>query len=533
MAIEVHNVITEDELRLARMGYRQEFQRTFKMIHNFGISLSHISILAGVGSLFTYSLLCGGPAGAVWGWVVISLLSLCVALTMAEICSAYPTAGGLYYWSSKLGGEKNGPVFAWFTGWFNLCGEIGGLASTGLGASSCVFSIILVNNPDFDVTLWKMTILAIVFLIIYAVVNTIGGALLQRLMELSIVVHIAGPITIIATLLAKTPSVQSASFVFGNLQNATGQDNQVFAVLLGLLMPSWTFLGYDASAHVAEETFDAYNNAALGIVYSVSASAVVGFGFLVGMLFSIVDIEAIQGSTYPQSLMQLFYDSTNQNVGLSSFLMFIIALGLFLCGVAVNCANSRMMYAFSRDKAFGSALSKFLYWTNPSTRLPVRTIWFGCFTASLITCIGFGSIVGLQGAASIATIGLMTAYILPTLCKLTFARHTFKRGEFNLGSLSEPIGWIAVGWGCFLFVLFCLPSSYPVNASNFNYASVMIVGITLLTSLAWIFSAKKWFNGPIPRVSEDEIVMMEESIAAAKAAQVIGAVGSMPETAWR
>ncbi|KXS10804.1 amino acid/metabolite permease [Gonapodya prolifera JEL478] len=503
--------VSEDELRLARMGYKQEFSRSFGFIHNFGVSFSHISIIIGVGTLLSFALSCGGSAAAVWGWIFVSLMSACVALAMGEICSAYPTAGGLYYWSAKLGGDRYGPVFAWF----NLCGEIGGISSVGFSVAGMIFSCVLVYNPSFDYQIWKGALVAIVVLISCGVINSINDTVIERVMEFSVALHLVGPLIIVIVCLAKAPTRQTASFVFTNLENLTGQDSQGFAILLSLLFPAWTFLGYDASAHVSEETKNSHTEAAKGIVYSVIVSAVAGFLFLIGLLFSIQSIDSILGGPpelggpYPQAIISLFIDAAGKDVGV--FLMAIIIAGSYCCGIAVITANSRMMYAFARDRGFGGPLSRFLYWSHPTTKLPLRTVWFGVAVSILVTCIGFGSSTGLNAASSVATIGLMTAYTIPTFTKLTMARNTFKRGEFHLGPFSEIIGWIAVLWVCFLFVLLCLPQFYPVTAVNFNYASVMIGAVTIFSALYWILDAHKWFKGPIIRVSEEELAAMEDN----------------------
>ncbi|KXS12682.1 hypothetical protein M427DRAFT_34523 [Gonapodya prolifera JEL478] len=311
-----------------------------------------------------------------------------------------------------------------------------------------------------------------------------------------------------------SPVHQTASFVFTETVNFySGQDNQAFSILLSLLMPSWTFIGYDASAHVAEETLDSYKQASRGIILSITVSAIGGLAMILALTFSIVDLDSVLGSTYPAPLMQYFLDATNGNAQVATLLMTIIVGANYFAGLSAICANSRMIYAFCRDSALGGPLSKFLYYTSPRTKLPVRTIFFSTFLANCILAIGFGSNQGLQVAASIATIGMMTAYSIPIFCRLTFARTVFKKGEFHLGPFSEVIGWIAVVWTCFLFVLLCLPYSYPVTAANFNYASVLIGGLTFFSGSAWIFNARFWFRGPVPHVSEDEVLVMEQNMA--------------------
>ncbi|KXS09263.1 APC amino acid permease [Gonapodya prolifera JEL478] len=497
----------EDAIRLAKMGYKQEFKRGFTLIHNFGVSFSHISILIGVGTLLSYALVAGGPAGAVMGWIIVSFLSLMVALSMAEICSAYPTAGGLYYWCAKLGGEKWGPISAWYTGWINLSGEIGGLGSAAFGVSTMLWSIVVVWYPDTEITLVKLTLVAEAVLFLSGILNSITDEVVAHITEFSVFIHLAGTLFIIVVLLVKAPSLQSASFVFTQFENRTGQDSQGFAVLLGLLFPAWTYLGYDASAHVSEETQNSHTEAAKGIILSVAISIIAGFALLLGCLFAIQDIDEVLGAPYPQVIMQIFVDAGGP--GWATAVMTVVATASMCCNVAVITANSRMMYAFARDAGFGHTVSKFLYWSHPTTKLPLRTVWLGTSVGMLLTCAGFGSSVALSAFASIGTIGLMTAYIIPVMVKVFLARDTFKQGPINLGLLSLPVNVVAIVWVCFLFFLLCLPSSYPVNATNLNYAPIMVVFVFAFVTGYWVLSAHKWFKGPIVHVTEEELAAME------------------------
>ncbi|KXS19094.1 amino acid transporter [Gonapodya prolifera JEL478] len=490
-----------------------EFTRGFSFIHNFGISLSHISIIAAVAALYTFALGYGGPAGAVWGWIIVSLLSLCVGSAMAEICSAYPTAGGLYYWSSKLGGDLYGPTFAWFTGWFNLIGDVASCGSGAVVISQAIFTIVLVKNPDFEVTSWKLSLLAIGISFTWIGLN-FHPTLIKRSLEASVIVHTVGLLLMLICIGGLTPNRQTAAFVFTELANVySGQDSQGFSFLLSFLMPAWTFIGYDASAHVSEETQGAYKEAPRGIFLSVLTSAILGLVLVLVMTFSIVDFDTLLASPYPAPIMQMFLDSTQQNEALACIMMAIVGAAAYFACLSIVCANSRMIYAFSRDQAFGTVVSKALYYTSPTTKLPVHAICLSTFLADLIIAIGFGSSVALQVAASIGTVGMMTAYALPIFCRLTFARKVFKKGEFHLGPLSEIIGWIAVIWSAFLFVLLCLPYTYPITSLNFNYASVLIGGYSVIVGTVWFFSAKSWFKGPVPYVSEDEIKEMEGVMA--------------------
>src|SRR2546421_8088840 len=120
---------SEDERLLHRLGYAQELFRAMGGFQNFAISFTIISILAGCLTSYYIAFNNGGPIAISWGWLLVGLMSTIVALAMAEIASVYPTAGGLYYWSSKLGS----PGWGWFTGWCNRPARVAVTARIGLG----------------------------------------------------------------------------------------------------------------------------------------------------------------------------------------------------------------------------------------------------------------------------------------------------------------------------------------------------------------------------------------------------------------
>ena len=120
------------------MGYAQELNRSMSKFSNFAVSFTIISILSGCLTLYGYGLLHGGPPVMLWGWLLVGTLVIFAGMSLGEICSAFPTAGGLYYWSAKLAPGKSGPIWSWFTGWFNLLGQVAVTAGISFG---CAFSI--------------------------------------------------------------------------------------------------------------------------------------------------------------------------------------------------------------------------------------------------------------------------------------------------------------------------------------------------------------------------------------------------------
>jgi len=137
--------LSDDERRLAELGYKQELTRGWSGFSNFAISLTIICILSGCFTTYGQAWNNGGPIAISIGWPVISVLVLLVGLSMAELASKFPTAGGIYYWAYRLGGVR----WAWFTGWFNLIGLVAITAAVDYGAASFLNSVLALYNVNF------------------------------------------------------------------------------------------------------------------------------------------------------------------------------------------------------------------------------------------------------------------------------------------------------------------------------------------------------------------------------------------------
>src|SRR6195256_3730815 len=279
--------LTEDERLLHKLGYAQELFRAMGGFQNFAISFTIISILAGCLTSYYIAFNNGGPIAISWGWLLVGLMSTIVALAMAEIASVYPTAGGLYYWSAKLGG-KSGAAWSWFTGWFNLLGQIAVTAGIDFGASlfTTAFLNLALGYPSDPV---HVILVYAVILFAHGLLNTFGVSLVARLNDISVWWHLIGVAVIVGALAFIPAHHQSVSFVFTKFVNNTGIDVPIYVFLIGLLIAQYTFTGYDASAHMTEETHNAATAAPKAIVMSIVVSLVAGFILLLGVTFAIQD----------------------------------------------------------------------------------------------------------------------------------------------------------------------------------------------------------------------------------------------------
>lgn len=276
----------------------------------------------------------------------------------------------------------------------------------------------------------------------------------------------------------------------------------------------------DASAHVSEETNNSHTAASKGMIYSMLLSIVGGWLLLIAYFVCIQDYEATLATSYGFPVTQILVDCAGVNG--ATVLLVIITVGSFACGVSAMTANSRMTYSFARD----GGLPKSLYWTHPTTKLPLRTIWVSVAVCGLLQLTAIGSPIVLYAFNSVCTIGFNTAYVMPIFVKLTLGKDVFKQAEFNLGKWSNIVGWIAVAYVSFLFVLLCFPTGQPVSAQTANYAPLMIGSVLIGASIAWVAGVRKVFRGPVVQISEEEIKELEDKIKAQSAGAVVVGVAS-------
>jgi amino acid permease (GABA permease) len=496
-------VINADQQRLHELGYAQELRRHMSGFTNFAVSFTIISILSGCLTLYGTGMTDGGPVIITWGWPFVGVMTLLVGLAMAEVCSSFPTAGGLYYWSAKLA-RKNPAAWSWFTGWFNFLGQVAVTAGIDFGAAFFL-NALLDLQWGFDTRPWHTIVLFAAILALHGALNQFGVRLIAVLNNVSVWWHILGVLVIVSVLAFVPSHHQSASWVFTHFANGSGWGSKFYVLLLGLLLAQYTFTGYDASAHMTEETRSAARSGPRGIVTSILVSLFAGWLLLIGITFAIQNYSGEVSSAVPAA--QVFIDALGATGGK---LLLLVAIGAQLfCGMSSVTANSRMIYAFSRDGALPG--SKIWHRVNPKTRTPTNAIWLAAGGALILGLPYLWNNTAYVAVTSIAVIGLYVAYVLPTFLRLRLGR-SFRPGPWQLGRWSRPIGIIAVAWVVIISVLFMLPTASPITVKNFNYTVVAVAVVLGFAGTWWLVSARKWFTGPKVQGTTAELAEIEAEL---------------------
>ena len=341
-------------------------------------------------------------------------------------------------------------------------------------------------------------------LISHGVINSFGVHTLRYLNNSSIILHSIGVSCYAIAILAKAPIHQSGKFVFATFNDNTGSPgwsqraSPAYVAACGVLMSQYTITGYDASAHLSEETTNASWNAPLGVLMSVGVSSLFGFFLLISLLFSIQDFQRTVNSDVGQPVLQILIDIFGESGAIA--LMTLVMVCIWHCGLFSMTSNSRMMFGFSRD----GGLPRFFNKVDKRFKSPIRTVWLAATLSFLLAIPSLGSSVAFSAATSIATIGLYISYGLPILVAITWPGN-FKKGPLNLRFASRWIGLVAVLWIAFISIIFCLPTANPVDSQTLNYTPVA-VGIVLVWTLgSWFLWARKWFRGPVKQIEAERL----------------------------
>jgi amino acid transporter len=520
--------LSADEQTLADLGYKQELHRGWSGFSNFAISFTIISVLAGPFTTFGQAWNNGGPPIITIGWPVITIFVLAVGFSMAELASAFPTAGGIYYWAYRLGGAG----WAWFTGWFNLLGLIAIVASVDYGAAFFLNTLLALYNVHFLVNFGTPGLVSfahhsfdlfVLILAIHGLINVFSSPLVALLNRISVWWHVLGVAVIVVLLLAVPSHHQSFAFAFAHRINNSGFNIGMywFYILpVGFLLTMYTFTGYDASAHISEETHDAAMSAPKGLWRSIFYSGLVGWVVLIALVFAATHVNKIDlaGGTATSII------ETALNSSLAKLVILISTVGQLFCGMGCVAAASRMTFAFSRD----GAIPGHQMWRRLNKHhTPTWAVLFVSLAALAITWPAFfadkaGTPVAFFAVTQITTIGLYVAYTIPVFLRWRMGDR-FKTGPWTLGRKYKWINLVAIIWVALNVIVFSLPAtptavwwSSQFSWTAANYSPLVNIGVFLVVGIWWLVSAKNTFKGPV-RTVEDQAGSLPPTAGAAPA----------------
>ncbi|KAF2461947.1 amino acid permease-domain-containing protein [Lineolata rhizophorae] len=502
----------DDEAYLARLGYKQELRRNFRMIEVFGIAFSIMGLLPSIASTLAYSLP-AGPVGMVWGWFVASAFIFVIGLAMADLGSAMPTSGGLYWWTHFFASPRTRNPLSFLVGYSNTLGLVGGLCSIDYGFSLMFLSVVVIardgNWAPSDGVVYAVFLACIVC---HGILASCFANYMGRLQTVFVVANfLLITITIIALPIGRASQRNDGHFIFATTANLTEWPTG-WTFMLAWLSPIWTIGAFDSCVHMSEEASNAARAVPYGILMSIGSCWLFGFISLIVIAACMSpDVSAILDSPFGQPMAQIYYDALGKRGALA--LMTLLFVVQFFMGLSLLVASSRQSWAFSRDGAL--PFSRFF---RPVSKtfgyIPLRAVW---------GCTVLGAVLGLlcliapaaaQALFSLAVAGNYVAWGVPILCRVVWGQAKFKPGPFYTGDrLSTPIAWLAILFIAFGILLCMFPVGGPdPNKDTMNYTVVINCAVWGGSLLYYYVDARKWFTGPKITLDTEDLTEVQEQV---------------------
>lgn len=485
------------DVGLEELGYKSELKREFSYFSAYSFAVSCSGLFGTVATTLSYPLIAGGSAAAVWCWLISGFGCMCLALSVAELVSAYPTSGGLYYACSRVYPDNVSPLMCWVDGYLNIAGQICGVASTGYGAASMLLMLVTIGTDhSYEPTTGATIGVMAGILAFEGFISCLPTKYLEKCTKWYVVFHFlalfAGGIALLVMTSANYNHQyrNDAKYVFTNIETDSGWSPKGFSFLFGFLCVNWVMTDYDATSHITEEMRTPELMGPWAISMAMLSTYVLGFLYIIAICFSMGDPKDILDAQQP--VIQIYYNAIGRN-GAIAFGVFMFVVNIFV-GLCALQAASRTMWSQARDKMYPGIGSKILYNVNPLTKTPVNSVIFLTILCILINLIALGSSETINAIFDTTAVALDISYCIPVAGKLIFPHH--KKGPWNLGKFSPFVNGWACAWTLFVSIIFFFPSTMPTTKETMNYCVVFFVFIIGASLLVWVCGGFKLYTGP-------------------------------------
>ncbi|KAJ6151601.1 hypothetical protein N7470_007198 [Penicillium chermesinum] len=543
--MKTDHVEPDDTQALARLGKKQVLKRRFGFFSIVGFAMAELITWETVVTLFSQAFDNGGPAGAFFGYIIACLSTLSVYTVISELASMAPIAGGQYYWVYMLAPMRWKKISSYLIGWLTTLAWIATIATETIFLGTMIEGLIILNDLKFVQQRWQNTLLAWASVVVTFFINVVLPNILPRFEIGILVLHLAGFIAIMATLLALAPK-KSAHYVFHTALNEGNWPTQGLSYCVGFIGNVATFVGADASVHMAEEVANAAVVIPRAIITGMTLNSLLGLAMMLTILFCLGDTDSVLNSATGFAFIQIFYDTTSSYAG-ASFMTAIIMVLTMACCTGITTTASRMTWSFARDE--GLPFSRYIKRVHKSTKVPIIAVSVVCGLACALTLIYIGSTTAFNDVISLTVTGFYGTYFLPAAFLLyhRIKGHVLPHGTVldalpdsaasaNPSALEKPaalvrpkspskevspgqappdsperntsedkvpgiLGTLNNAYACvyMLFVIFwsVWPPTAHVDYTTMNYSIVVTAGVLILSGIWYWVRARKDYHGPL------------------------------------
>ncbi|KAL4802461.1 amino acid/polyamine transporter I [Aspergillus unguis] len=493
---------------LENLGYTPELSRNRSTWNVVFMSFILASVPYGLSTTYQYALAGGGPTNIIWGWVAVSLIILCVAASLAEITSVYPTAGGVYYQTFVLSPIWCRRISSWICGWSYVVGQIMITLAVNFGSAqffiSClnVFTYADGTGITDNWVAWHTYVIFLAITLISHAIPAFANRWLPLVESFAIFWTLVGVVAIdICILVVAKHGRRDAKWVFGHFEPQTGYPDG-WSFCIGLLQAAYATSSTGMIISMCEEVRHPAIQVPKAMVGTIVINTFAGLVFLIPVCFVMDDLVELANLASGQPIPSIFKSAIGNEVGTFLLLLPLIILG-FICGIGCVTATSRCIWAFARDGAIPG--SQWWRTVNKKLDVPLNALTLGMVIELLFGLIYFGSTAAYSAFSSVGTILLTLSYACPIAVSLCLRRREdIKLGRFNLGALGVFCNVVALAWTLLVIPLFNFPTYAEVTLETMNYCSVVFVGfITISAVWYWVWGHKNYAGPPTDAVDPE------------------------------
>ncbi|KAK5194141.1 hypothetical protein LTR99_005628 [Exophiala xenobiotica] len=510
-------VYSSDAAALEAAGKKQVLKREWNFWALLGMSACTLCTWEATSALFAGAYTNGGPASVVYGFIVSVLGTLAIATSMAEMASISPIAGAQYHWSAEHSPIRWRALVSYIQGWVTITGWVAAIASVCFLIATMIQGLAVLNYSGYEPKRWHATLIMIAFAGISTIGNTFGKKLLPLWETLGGVLHVLFFFLVMIGILA-TSDKTSNHDVWGTFINGGGWNSDGVSFCLGFLTPAFALAGVDAVIHMSEEAFNAPLNIPRAMIWSVIINGTAGFAYILAVLYSITDPDAVLSNETGFPIIGVFLEATNnQKAATAMMTAVIIVFTMNLFGIVASV--SRLIWAFSRDK--GLPFSAFFSHITPWNKCPTNAVVSIFVAVSLLSLINIGSTTAFNALISLTTLGFYISYAIPILMfamRRSNKSNPITFGPWALGRFGLVMNVLAIAFCIFLIIFLPFPPVLPVTGTNMNYASPVFIAVMLFAIINYYVRARRRFTGPIKEVTSETSSenVAHESIVAEK-----------------
>ncbi|KAL8968075.1 MAG: hypothetical protein Q9197_005068, partial [Variospora fuerteventurae] len=494
-----------DAMKLAGMGYKQDLRRNYTVLSVLGVGFSLTNSWWGISAALITGISSGGTVLIVYGIILLALISTCVGISLSELASAYPNAGGQYFWASELAPRRYANFTSYLTGWLGWAGSIFTTASVALGTGAACVGCWQLAHPDLTIQPWHV-------FVSYQVVNIFSfffncyGRTLPLLGQVTLWISLVSFFVILVVVPAKATTHQNANFVFAHFVNSTGWSSNGIAFIVGLINTNYSFACLDCATHLSEEIHHPEKMIPIAILGTVAIGFVTSWTYSISLFFSMTDIEGLSGTLTGVPLLALFNQALRSKAGAIALEALVIATGLG-CLMACHTWQSRLCWSFARDH--GIPASSFFSKVNSRLNVPLRAHLLSCVLVSIVGCLYLGSRTAFNSMVTACIVLLYLSYSIPVVCLLIRGRNNISHGPFWMGAIGLFSNIVLLLWSCFTLIMYSFPFAMPVSAGNMNYVSAVYGILAIIVTADWFMRGRRQYRGQGQRHDETAIFVRE------------------------